>query len=360
MLSLFGNKQFKAFGLDISDASIKVMQLESSSNGFYPVAFANVPLPAKVINNHLIINELKLSQCINAAVNSAKNINTKYVVASIPESKSFVRTLFISNMPESEIESSLPWELEQDIPVPIDQVYLDWQVIRNVGDKMEVLVMAASKEYVDPLINSLKQAKLVPVALELDSQSMVRALIGPDSFKKSMLVLDIATTQSTFIIVENGVIQYTSSVPMAGNAFTESIARALAIPFAAAEDLKREKGLLTETKKGNIRGAILPVLDNIVDEIRNVARFFEEHSDNHHTIDEVLICGGSAKLLGISDYIAARLNLGAGKSFSKVQLGNPWVNVLVGKMDKKFPISQQDALGYTAVVGLALHGAKMD
>ena len=76
MLSLFGNKQLKAFGLDISDASIKVMQLESSSNGFYPVAFANMPLPEKVINNHLIINELKLSQCINSAVNNAKNINT--------------------------------------------------------------------------------------------------------------------------------------------------------------------------------------------------------------------------------------------------------------------------------------------
>jgi type IV pilus assembly protein PilM len=354
MLSLFYNKKLEAFGLDISEASIKVMQLEPSKNGFLPYAFSEVPLAAKVMNNHIIINELKLSQNILAAVEAAKKITTKRVVVSVPEAKSFVRVVEIPQMPAGEVTAALPWEMEQDIPVPVDQVYLDWQFIKNIGDKMQILVMAASKEYVDPLINSLKLAKLIPIAIELDSQSMSRALIGKEESKKAVLILDIATTQSTFIIVENGNIQYTSSIPIAGNAFTESIARSLGVPAVDAEKIKRERGLTTEARRGSTREAILPLLDNIIDEIKNVSRFYEDHSELHRPIEQVILCGGSSRMTGISDYITARLGLGSTHGLN-VGLGDPFVNLMADqKTAKKSIFAKTDPLAFTTVIGLAL------
>jgi type IV pilus assembly protein PilM len=356
MLNIFGKTKLKAFGLDISDVAIKVLELSKKDSGYYPLAFAEVPLTANIIANHMITNPEKLAENIKRAVAVAKHMDTKYVVASVPESKSFVRVLKLFKMPEDEIAGALPYELEQNIPVPIDLVYMDWQLIGEVGDQLEVLVTATPKDYVDTLITSLKHAGLKPIALELESQAMARSLISKEDKQASVMIVDLSSIQTSFLVVEMGNVTYTSSIPVAGNAFSESIARNLSIPLADAEKAKREQGLLGDIKKGNIRQAMLPLLDNIIDEIKNVAKFHGEHSRTHTAIAKIILCGGSSKLPGISDYISARLNLGTTRSLGQVTLGNPWVNI-ADITKRKFPISGQESLGYATAAGLAMRGA---
>jgi type IV pilus assembly protein PilM len=357
MLNLFKNKKINAFGLKISDVSVKTMQLKPTPHGFFPHAFSEVALPIKTINNHAIANEAKLADYILRAVAKAGKIDTKYVVASVPEAKSFVRIVKIPKMDEREIDSAVPYELEQDIPVPVDQVYLDWQPIGETPDGMELLVTATTKDYVDSLISVLSQIKLKPVALELESQATARAIIGREDIKEAILIVDISTAQTSFIIVDNGNMQYTSSIPAAGSAFTESIGRNLGVPQDEAEKLKRANGLMNETKKGNIRQAILPIIDNIVDEIKNVLRFQVEHSKDKRPVSKIYLCGGGSKLLGIDEYISARLNLGTTRPIGQVRLGNPWVNILNDDPKRKIPLSKEEALNYASVIGLALRGA---
>lgn len=350
MISLFRNKKIEAFGLDISNVSIKAMQLSHSAESLMPTAFSDIPIPANIISNHMIVNEEKLAEHIKRAVAAAGKITTKYVVASVPEAKSFVRILQLPKMNEAELEGAIPWELEQDIPVPVDQVYLDWQIINEGIDKTDILVMATPKDYVDILISSLKLAGLKPAALELESQATARSLVSADDANSAVLILDIASLQTSFIIVEKGILQYTSSIPVGGSALTESIARNLSVQTTDAEKMKRELGLVADSKQGNIRQAMLPILDNIVDEIKNVARFHEEHSVTKLPISKVILAGGGSRLLGITDYISARLNLGAVKPIGRVILGDPWVNV--GKVD----LPKEQALGLATVTGLALRG----
>src|SRR5258708_6198914 len=103
-MSIFGSKKIKAFGLDISDSSIKVAELSLRSGKLHSAVFADVPLMEKTIVNHMIINEERLSGNIMKALKIAKNINSKYVVCSVPEAKSFVRLVKIPKMTEKEIE----------------------------------------------------------------------------------------------------------------------------------------------------------------------------------------------------------------------------------------------------------------
>lgn len=357
-MDILGNKKVKAFGMDVSDSSIKIMELGSSGGRLMPVAFADVPLSDKVINNHMIISQERLADNINRAVAKAQKIDTKYVVCSIPEAKSFVRTLQIPKMNEEEIDNAIPYELEQDIPVPIDQVYLDWQIIRTLPDKLELLVTAAPREYIDMLVESVRSAKLIPLAMELESQATARAVI--DNKGGNCLIVDMATKQTSFVIVDSGVIQYTSSIPIAGDAFTESIARNLNLSVSAAESLKRKSGLVEEAKEGDIRHAILPILDNVVDEIKNVIRFFEDHDQTKQTIETILLCGGTSKLSGMTDYISARINLGSSRSPIRVNSADPWVNITGKSSKESLPMSPTDALGYATVIGLALRGANYE
>ena len=352
---LFGTKKIEAFGLDISNVSIKTMQLKKLAGGFFPVAYSDHQIPASLIAQHIITNEEKLSEHIRRAVSAAK-IQTKYVIASIPEAKSFVRILKMPKMSDQELDGAIPWELEQDIPIPVDQVYLDWQAINDSGNKIDILVTATPKDYVDVLVSALKLAGLKPVALELESQATARALVSPEDAKQAVLILDMASALTSFIIVENGVIQYTSNIPIAGSAFTESIARNLGISHEDGEKIKRDIGLLGESKKGNARQAILPLLDTIIDEIKNVVRFHEEHSVTKKLISKVILCGGTARLSGITDYISARLNLGTSKPVGRVILGNPWINLAPDTARTPFPVTKEQSLSYVTVAGLALRG----
>lgn len=341
MLKLFEHKNINAFGLDISDTSIKVLRLK-------PLGYANLALPEKVISSHMIVNPDRLAENIKAAMKEGK-IDAKYAVCSIPEVKSFVRTVTLPSMPDEEIDSAVRLELEQDIPIPIDAVYLDWQIARKMPDKLDILVTAAPKDYIDLLIESLHTADLWPIAMELESQATARAVIGLEEGQKTVLLADMSTEQTSFIIVDRGLIQYTSSIPIAGNAFTENIAKVLNIPKTEAEKIKKLAGLTEETKQANIRSAILPILDKIVDEIKNVVKFFEEHDATRRSISSLILCGGTAQMAGLSEYISARLNLGSQHPAIRVALANPWVNIST-------EIKMQQSLGFATVIGLALRG----
>jgi type IV pilus assembly protein PilM len=354
---LFSPKKIKVFGLDISDSSIKIMQIGNHNGTLWPTAYSILDIPKNLIVNHTISNEDKLADYISKAVRAAKGISTKYVVVSVPETKSFVRILKLPAMPEQEVDRAIRWELEQDIPMPIEQVYLDWEVVKHDGDSFYILVMATPRDYVDSLVNSLKMANLKPVAIELESHATARALISQQAREFATLIIDMSTTITSFVIVSgSGYLEYTSNVPIGGNNLTESIAAKLGIDLKEAEKLKIESGLLGDSKKGNVKQAILPILDNLVDEIRNVVSFHKDHSNLSKPVNKIVLCGGGAALQGLSDYISARLNVGASNPVDHIVLGDSWVNVVPESLVPKLPVSVQDSLAFTTAIGLALRG----
>lgn len=359
MFNLIRNKKLHPFGLDISERSIKIMQLSPQKTGLQPTAFSYVEVPANLINNHVITNEEKLAALVSKAVAAARKLDSHYAVLSIPEAKSFVRVVSLPKMDLSEIDGALPWELEQDIPVPIEHVYIDWQLVEETEDHIKVLAMAAPKDYIDALVEVLRLAKIKPVAFELESQGTARAAVGPEDKESSVLMVDIASTVTSLAVTSKGILEYTSSIPIGGNSLTDSIAQSLGIPAKEAEKKKIEAGLTSDDKKGNVRQAILSVLDNIVDEMRNVIKYYDDHSLFKQPISKIILCGGGSKLAGAADYIAARLNVGAGQVVSRVVVCDSWINVADPAHRSGFP-TQDEALEYTTAIGLALRGKIFD
>lgn len=359
MFNLIGNKKLHPFGIDISERTIKVLQLSRQKNGYAPTAFSQVDIPNNLINNHVITNEEKLASAVAKAVAQAKHVIGNSVIASIPEAKSFVRIVTMPKMDLEEIDGALPWELEQDIPVPVEQVYLDWQLVDETADKIKVLAMAAPRDYIDSLITVLKMAKLKPLAFELESQSTARAAISIEDKDQSVLLVDMASTGTSLAIVSKGVLEYTSSIPTGGNSITQNISQALKVDIAEAEKLKIENGLHSDTKKGNVRQNIIPVLDTIIDEIRNVIKYHEDHALFDQPITKIILSGGAANLQGINEYAVARLNVSLSKSIGHVLLCDPWTNVADLNNRTGFP-GLSDALELTTAIGLALRGMEFD
>ena len=373
----FLSKTLSAFGLNVSDSSFKIVGMEKIGADLAIKSYHVTPLPKGMIVNDTISDLKTFNYLLKTAIEQPQygKVGTNYVVASLPESKSFVRVIQIPQMTQAEAENAVPFEAESFIPLPIDQVYLDWQKIGDNSDlsrlggraeadasrlggsspaeagKMSILIIASPKEFVDKYLEILDKAGLKTLALEVESQSAQRALIksvGPEN----VLLVNIGSLRTTMMMIEGGNLQFTSSIPIAGNAFTESVARALGVSSAKAEEIKKKVGLNNTTEYPNITTSLLPVLNNLSEEIKNVLKFHSEHSEKQ--VSRVILLGGSARLKNLSEFLSPKLQDSGVKS---VELADPFQNM---SGLKKPPFDALEALGFVTTLGLAIRGAEYE
>ncbi len=348
MFNLFGKTQ-DAFGLDVSTSSVHIVQFRGTPKSLSVQAFAQVPLTKGVVTGDEVTDSKAFSQAVDQAMHQPQygSVSSRYAVVNIPEAKAFVRVIQIPVMTETEAESAVPVESENFIPLPIDQVYLDWQILGTDGDKMNVLIVAAPREYVDRYIEILERAGVQVAALEVESQSCHRALVDWSS-GPTALIVDLAANHTNLIVVEDGNLHFTSTIPVAGNAFTEAIARSLGVASVKAEAVKRKVGFTNTAEYPNVKTALEPVLNVLASEVKNVASFYREHAGRE--VATVLLTGGSARLTGLAEFLQAALKP---SGISQVLLADPWRNV-PGLRQR--PFDAQESLNFTTAIGLALRG----
>lgn len=174
------NLKPEAFGLDISDLSLKIVKLKKKGKFFSLSSFGETEIKPGIISGGEIKDGKALSKMISLALKnvSGEKLKTKYVVASLPEEKSFLQVIQLPRMKEEELKKAVYFEAENYVPLPIDRVYLDSQIVpplTNHLDHLDVLIAALPKKTVDPYLSSLKEAGLQPIFFEIESQAIARA-----------------------------------------------------------------------------------------------------------------------------------------------------------------------------------------
>ncbi len=351
MFNFFSDKKI-AYGLDISANSLKFMQLLGLKQGNRLQAFTETQVPKGLVVNDVITDQKTFDYLIKQALNKPQfgRFSAEYAVVSLPESKSFVRVIQIPKMSDSEAQSAIPFEAESFIPLPLDQVYMDWQKIGESGEKYNILIIASPKEFVDSYLSVLDHCGIKPVALEVESQACARALVSKEQ-KSALLIVDMEASRSGLVMVEDGNLQFTSTIPIGGNSFTEAIAKSLGIASVKAEVIKQKVGMDNTSEYPNIKTSVAPVLNNLGAEIKNILKFHSEHSAN--MVEKIILTGGAAKMKNLPEYLVTEFSERPGL---KIEIGNPWVNV---GLDKTPPINQIDSLSYTTSLGLALSGVNV-
>jgi type IV pilus assembly protein PilM len=366
----------KAFGLDISDLSLKITQLKKSRNFFDLASFSEVEIKPGTIKGGEIKDEKALIQILKKALASAKGekLKTKYVVASLPEEKAFLQVIQMPKMKEEELKSAVVYEAENYIPLPIEEVYLDSQIVppaHNHLDHFDVLITALPKKTVDPYLSSLKKAGLKPVAFEIESQAIAGALIKNEVTTSPLLLIDLGATRTGFIVFSGHSLRFTSSIPVSSQDFTEIISKTLGVSLAEAEKLKIKHGLQSRIKKGReIFEALIPALTDLTEQIKKYLIYYQTHTSHEHLppaqkgearplrgrpddkgVKKIFLCGGGANLKGLTNFLSSQLKI-------PVEIGNPWINILADPSKGLAKLPLESALGYTTALGLALRGVK--
>lgn len=349
-----------AFGLDISDRSIKAIWLAKEREGFELSSWISKDIPTGLVEGGEIKDVKKVAALARETIDSVKGkrIKTPYVAVSLPEERSFLSVVQMPKAQEKELKTAIMLEAENYIPLPLEEVALDFQIIpsadKDQREHFDVLLAAFPKTIVNGYAEVAKQSGFIPVVLEPESIAIARALIKEGISAEPLFLIDFGASRATIIAFSGYSIRYTYSIPVSSAALTKAIAESLGITFEEADRLKVDHGLDQNFEKGKLLSAMEPVLEEFAREIEKQFDFYQTHTGHQHgifgnRISRIFLSGGGSLLPGFDDWLAKRLRV-------DVDFANPWVNVLRKKRETAQDVPFRKSLVFATAIGLSLAG----
>ena len=344
--STYFYKDKPLFGLDIGFSTMKVMQSEPGAKQRSIVGYGVGGFDSNAIKDGVIVDYASMADSAKKLFehNIVGEINTRRVALSVPASKTYTRTINLPPIKDDEIADAVRLEAEQYIPIPLDELYLDYLIIENNEKGIELLAVAAPKKIIDSQIKLAQILGLEPVGFDTSILAAARLFQRQDDHNEIPAVLVDFGSTSTDITVHDKTVIVTSTIPRGGDVFTEAISKALGISNEEAHVVKSKYGIGKSKKQDVILKALRPSVDQLAKEIQRMIRYHEERSISKEKIGQIIAMGGGANMPGLSDYLTNAIRL-------PVRTCEPLRNFNLGKLR---PPSTLEKSVYVTVAGLSL------
>lgn len=353
-----------AVGLDVSDRSIKFIELKETKRGLRLNRFGKKELAPGII----VAGEIQKPDEFSGELSAFfKPLNIKHVAAALPEERAYISVITLPRLARSQARGVIELELPQKIPLPIEETIFDFEFMpqskiiakdavmsEDQPPHEDAIVYAFPRTLVQSYLDAYLRAGLTPVIFTMETISLGRALLFSGERNLPTMIVDFGKTRVSFVVVADGLVRFSSTVSVAGEALDQAIAKALNVFLAEAEEAKKQKGLSKDPASQAVFNAILPVVSAVADEIERHVLFWNTHAEHVHKsspeISKIILSGGDANLIGLPEYLSRTLKL-------PVETGNPWINI--SSFEDYIPeIKSNEALAFSAAIGLGLAAAE--
>lgn len=334
MFGLFRKNLY--LGVDIGTSAVKVVELKVDSG--VPTLTNYALMNADGFKDGEIAGSF-LSKCLAMMVKKGE-FKSDNVNIAVPSFGGIITLLEFPSSIKNDLAQAIKFEAYKYVPSPMEDVILSWDIISNkqVQDKIQVMLVAASKNKVMECESLVKNSGLNLQGIEIESFSMVRSLIGND--QGNFIILDIGSRVCNIILVEKGVIKVNRNIDAGGKDITRTIAQNMGVSEERAEDLKKSNKDFFSKESG----MVFPVMESIAGEVSRAisARYKEEGKSK---INAVILSGGTANFKGIDRHLSEKIGI-------KTIVGNPFSRL---NYDKKLEsVVKEIGTEFSVAVGLAL------
>lgn len=300
----------RAVGVDIGGTSIKMVELENRDGVVTLTTYGELQIGpyADAPLGQSVELETKREQAAVIDLIRESAVKATDAVYTVPLASSFVTVINISNIEGVEdVSAQVRVEARKYIPMPINDVSLDWAEINRPDKKdegsREVLLAAIQNETLNRLQELMKQTNMPNQPTEIECFSMLRSVTGPND--KGVAIIDLGGSSSKLYIAQNGLLEQIHRVRVGGAMATEKIAETLNSNFEEAEVKKRTIDPDTE-----IGRTITKTHNETYSRVfREFKRVIEEYEQRHErTIDKVLLTGGASQFAGIGEQVTEGIN----------------------------------------------------
>lgn len=334
------------FALDIGTNAIRVVQLHKNGSSAWSLQyFGYAPVDEKISAGDSSEARRRLGEVIMTAVGQS-GIRTKNVAIGLPSSKTFTTVVDMPTVSKTELEATLRYQVDQYIPMPIDEAKVDWVLLgQSLHDpkQQEVLIASTANSYTEDRLELIESLGLNVIAAEPDSIAMIRSLL-PAGVQDARLIIDIGEISTDLAVTYNGAPRLIRTIPMGLKSLVKSASQNLNTQEDQARQFILKFGLAADRLEGQVLRSIESVLDNFATELSKSIKFFETRYPNI-SINGILLSGFAASIPLFGDYVTA-------KTGTPATAANPWQKISVKQTDQQqlFSVANE----FAVVNGLAL------
>jgi type IV pilus assembly protein PilM len=341
--SFFKKKEdARALGIDIGSSAIKIVQLKKKNGQAVLETYGELalgPYAGLSVGQAVQLPVDKIAQAVTDLMKEKEvNVTTKLCGLSIPFASSLMSVVEMPDVGPDKLKSMVPLEARKYIPVPIQEVMLDWSVIPKAGEeaeevdrvpaaqrfgqaepapalkKTDVLIVAIHNDTIARYQDIVQRSGLAAGFFEIEVFSTMRSVL--DEPLKPVLVMDMGAASTKLYILERGIVRASHTVNRGAQDVTAALANSLAIPVEEAEVIKRQSGLVSDNP--NAAQVMSLVLDHIWSETQSTLLAYEKKSNK--PVAKVLMVGGGASLKGILELAKEnfKIDVELGLPFNKV------------------------------------------
>lgn len=351
----------KFLGIDVGTASVRIVELEKSGQkiglsnyGGIELDLLETDVPKLTGKAMAVFSTDEIAEVIRAIITQAK-IKTKVCAFSIPDFSTFFTNFTLPPMTKKELPEAVLFEARQHIPLPIDKVTVDWQLVGGGFDmpqKIEVTVAAIPNEIIARYKEIAAKAKLEILLLEAEMFGLTQALVSA-SETRPVCLIDIGSQSTICSLIENRVLRYSHSFDRGSAYLANELIDRLPLDSEAAINLKQAYGLrFVPYMDPEIRGEIKKILSDLSAPIfREVEMMFAEYRRmSGLEVAKIIFSGGAFAVAEIKDQFSEHFKVDA-------EIADPFANI-------EYPanIAQElKAIGsmYSVAVGMARRGLEL-
>jgi len=331
-------------GIDISQNTVKIACLSNENSKIVLESIGENKI--KQIEDREISRDKLLVEAGKSIKNlmSDLKIKGKQVVVSLPEDEVISRLVRLPPLKDNEIMDALRFEAETFVPFPLDQVSIDYEIIeKDDSGRLSIFVIAAKNDLINNYLKLFKSIGLQMLSLESPSLALRRVLKLGMPMVERVVAVDIGEKSSDVFSVNKNNVYFVRSLSVGGESLTRAISLNLSLDMASAEEYKKAYGMKESELEGKIRAAIMPVFNDISEEIRKTLALFNE--DIGKPAELLVLTGGGANLPGMAEELTKMLGI-------EVQVLQPFINIDTTKTQT----ITVDSGRFSLSVGLALRG----
>jgi len=333
------------FALDIGTNAVRVVQLSSTGPENWSLQhYGYAPVDEKITSSNSAEGMRRLGEVIMTAVGQS-GIREKNVVIGMPSSKTFTTVIDVPMMPESELKNTIKYQIDQYIPMAINEAKVDWALLgQSLHDpkQQEVLLASTANTYAEERLEFIEGLGFNVIAAEPDSIAMVRSLL-PNGINDARLILDMGERSTDLAITFGGSPRLVRSIPTGLGSLIKAAVQNLNVQEDQARQFILKFGLAPDRLEGQVYRSIESTLDNFAAELVKSIKFFQTRYPNT-PVGGILLSGFSAIVPQFGAYVTAKTGVVS-------SVANPWQRVKVAQSD-------QQQLGsiaseFATVIGLA-------
>ncbi|PJE58477.1 MAG: hypothetical protein COU81_00560 [Candidatus Portnoybacteria bacterium CG10_big_fil_rev_8_21_14_0_10_36_7] len=363
-MSIFSSKS-SYLGIDIGTSSIKVVELVNFKGRPRLVTYGFIERKPGEIKS-LIDDPTGTANIINEICAKSRTTSKK-VIAALPNFSVFTSILNLPNLPKKELASAVSWEAKKIIPMPLEDIILDWKIIEELEDgdgrkvsdyqdsygenqqnkptpkifsksqkNLKILLTGASRSLVKKYVDTFNVSGLTLLSLETENFALIRSLVGND--KSVIMLVDLGASTSSIAIIEKGIPVLSRSIEMGGTMITRAISNSLNVNFDRAEQFKQDLSLGSESSDNSLPQTVEKSFSPILNEMKYTLNVYQEQ--NKKKVEKIILTGGSALLGNLSGYLSKVLNI-------NTYVGDPWARVIfptelkpiLDRLGSKFAVS---------------------